>query len=383
MKKLIMVLFAFMTVLTLSACQECEECAVAEECTACEECEDCTVCVENPQLSFYEEMEFPGAGYTPGYTYYLSGTLNEDGEVTDIRFDMVSVYGTSKRSSDYNMNVAKIQVGGSDANRSLEVFIGGSSDNIAQVYNTISGDFTDGSETLQSLGFEVYYPGQVIPFSEEIYGLMADALNITIDETTTISAFLDAAGLVTDSVISNGRKVVELEGYAGGGNYDHQLTALENHIIAGALTLEDVYELLSVNNQGFDERDAVAGATIMFDQKIIAISALTAGIEISKDPVILGTTMDGTDSVIGVRVYGMHEMTVSVTIDSSGEVTSLVVVSHTETEGLGKAVIEGDFIASIISGQSDLTGVDAVAGSTITSDALIEAAQAALTEYSK
>lgn len=380
MKKLLLAIFTLLTVLTLSACAECEECA---ECTVCTECEECATCEENPQLSFYEEMEFEGEGYTPGYTYYLSGTLNEDAEVTDIRFNMVSVYGTSKRSTDYGMNVAKIQVGGTDTNQTLDIYVGGSTENISQVYNNIAGSFVDGTETLYSLGFKLSYPGQVISNSEEIYGLMADALDITIDSTTTISAFLDAAGLVDEGVIENGRKVIELEGYKGGGNFDHQLASLETHIITNALTLEEVYELVSENNQGFDGRDAVAGATIMFDKKIIAIVAQAANIEISNDPLVIGSEQSGTDTVIGVRVYGMYEITVSVTIDNTGTITAMEVIDHNETSGIGEAVIDGTYLAGIISGQTDLSGIDSVSGATLTSTALVDAAQAAITEYNK
>ena len=387
MKKLLMALFALTLVFTLSACTDCEECEECKECTTCEECEECEECPEQPQLSFYETMSFEGSGYTPGYDYFLSGTLNENGEITGIRVNMVSVYGTSKRSSDYDMNVAKFEIGGTSGNQTLDLFIGGSSTNIAQVYNTISGNLSaDGSENFMDIPFEVYYPGQVIAYSEEIYELLANALDISIDATTTVETVLTAVGLydTENSLVKNGSKYVELTGAYGGKNYDKQLTALETYIVDNALTLEEAYNLVATNNQGFDERDAVAGATIMFDSKIVQIFAKAAGIEISNEPVVIGNQTSGTDTIISLRVKGMHEITVSVTIDAAGTITSMNIVSHTETDGYGKQVIEdGTLVTAIIAGQADLTAIDGVSGATLTSDALIAAAQAALDEYSK
>lgn len=383
MKKFLSALFAVVLVLTLSACQECEECEECEKCEEVEECEECEEC--SPQFAFYETMSFEQEGYTPAYDYFLSGTLNEQGEITAIRLNMVSVYGTSKRSNDYDMNVAKFQVGGTSGNQTLNLFIGGSTENIAQVYNTIAGDITTTTKFID-VPFVKAYPQQVIAHTDEIYGLLETALDMTIDENTLVIDVLSKVGLynATDSVIKNGNKYVELEGAWGGKNYNHQLEALETYIVTNKLTLEEAYELVSTNNQGFDNRDAVAGATVMFDAKIVKIFAKAAGVEINNDPVVIGTQVSGTDTIITVRLKGMYEMVVSVTIDDSGEITTITVISHNETENLGKKVIEdGVLVGDIIAGQANLEAVDGISGSTLTSNALIEAAKTAVSEFNK
>ena len=120
----------------------------------------------------------------------------------------------------------------------------------------------------------------------------------------------------------------------------------------------------------------------MFDSKIVKLVAKAAGINLEElNTTVLGTTMDGTDTVVTIKTKGMYDITVSVTIDDQGSVTAVTVLDHQETDGLGKAVIEGDFIQSIIDGQDDLDSIDAVAGSTLTSDALVNAVKKALEVY--
>ncbi|MBU1020767.1 MAG: FMN-binding protein [Firmicutes bacterium] len=367
-----------------TTCEECDECPEPVECNDCEECEECEVVT---QQAFYVEMEFAASGYTPAYTYYLSGTLNELGKITDMHFDMVSSVGTSKRSTDYLMNNATILIGGDSGNQTIDLFIGGSSEHIAQIYNSIKGNLTaDGSETFMSIPLLGAYPGAVVNYSEEIYSVFADALGITIDTNTTVAEVLTAAGLfdTTNNLVKNGRKVIELEGYYGGGNYDSQLTALENYAISNQLTLVEFYNLLSGTNQGYDNRDAVAGATVLFDAKMISIAALAAGISIDPNATtIIGTTVENSNTTITVKAKGMADIVASVVINDSGIIIEMTVISHTETDTIGKLVIDGDYIQSIIDGQSNVADIDVVAGASLTSNALKNIAMAALSEFNK
>ena len=380
MKKLSALLLIAALTLFLASCSTCPEvegtdCPECEECEECEECNECEPCEESPQLSFYEEMYFEGSGYTPGYNYYLSGTLNDLGEIQQIRFNMVATTGTSKRSSDYLMNNASLLIGGEEGHQTMDLFIGGSTESIPQVFNTIKGSIAaDGSTLLMDLGIMGAYPGAPVNHQDEIYGLLAQALNISIDETTTIQDFLLPLGFFdeTSMRVKNGMTNIELTGAYGGRSFDHQLTAIEDYIVENALTLEETYVLLSTNNQGYDNRDAIAGATVMFDAKMQAIVAKAANIElVEEEPSILGIFEDDASKIVTIKTYGMHEIILQVTFDLSNQVLGVEVLSHTETEGYGLDLIEGDFLQDFV-GQ-DIDQIDAIAGVTLTSQAIIDA----------
>ena len=72
-------------------------------------------------------------------------------------------------------------------------------------------------------------------------------------------------------------------------------------------------------------------------------------------------------------VTGMHEMTVTVTV-SDTEITDIQ-IEHEETPGIGTPVIE-EFPAKIMEIQG--LGLDAVAGATLTSNAVLEGVAACM-----
>jgi hypothetical protein len=371
MKKFLLVLFVLGAV-ALYGCEEASECIDLTECPTCEVCETCE---ETPQLAFYEQMYFEGSGYTPAYDYFLSGTLNEDGEIEYIRYNMVASNGVSKRSSQYLMNNATVLIGGSAGNQTIEIFIGGSTENIAQVFNYIRGTIAqDGSTLLFDLGISGAYPGAPVNHQDEIYALLGNALDVTIDETTMIKDLLEPIGFYSSStdLVKNGMTSIELTGAYGGGSFHNQLKALEAYIVDNALTLEEVYELVSSNNQGYDNRDVVAGATILFDPKIVEITAKAAGITIDEqEPMIIGHDEDETSITITVKTFGYNEMIVQVTFDLDHVITAVDVLSHTETQGYGLEVIEGDFLDQFLGHASE--DVDVVSGVTLTSQGIIDA----------
>lgn len=374
MKKISALLLMLLSLCILTGCTECPECEEVD-CPECEECIECEPCEETPQRYFYEEMYFEGSGYTPAYHYYLSGALNSDGEIEQIRFNMVAVTGTSKRSSDYLMNNATIQIGGTPGNQTIDVFIGGSTENIPQVFNSIKGTIAaDGETLLMDLGIMGAYPGAPVNYQDEIYGLLANALNIEITETTTLKEFLIPMGLFDEdaNLVKNGQTNLELTGAYGGRSFNHQLEAIEQYIVANALTLEEVYTLLSTNNQGYDNRDAIAGATIMFDVKMQAIVAKAANIEVPEEETsLIGVQEEDANTIVTVKTYGMYEMIVQVTFNEDHEVIEVAVLSHNETEGYGLDLIEGDYVTNFVGQSSDQ--VDTVAGVTLTSQGIIDA----------
>ncbi len=386
MKKVLLSLGLTFVAVTMAACQpkEIEVIKEVEKIVEIEVIKEVEVeVIKEVSNTFYTELFFEGSGYTPGYNYYLSGTVNEEGQVIAMRYDMVSVYGTSKRSSDYKMNVANVTVGGTEGNQTFSMFIGGSTENIAQVYNTVNGSNLNGEDlALVKLTFAPSYYGPVT-HQDEIWGALADSLDITIDEATTVAELLTAMGMYNTETgtITNGYKQFKLKGYWGGGTYDQQLTAVEDYIVDNGLTLMEAYEIISTSNQGSDlERDSIAGATVMFDSKMVEIFRVAAGAPKQVEGVV-DTTVDGDNTIYTVEVNGLEKITVKVTVDALGTIVEMVVTDHSETASLGGAVIEGAYIQGIIDGQDNLDGIDAVAGSTLTSNALVEAARKTLEQF--
>lgn len=73
-------------------------------------------------------------------------------------------------------------------------------------------------------------------------------------------------------------------------------------------------------------------------------------------------------------------VTVSVTLDND-KITAVTVVSHSETPGISDPAITG--IPEAIVKANSVEGIDVVAGATITSNAIISAAQAAIEKAKK
>lgn len=91
--------------------------------------------------------------------------------------------------------------------------------------------------------------------------------------------------------------------------------------------------------------------------------------------VAIAETKAGTYEGTGVSQIG-GELKVAVTVGEDGTIADVQVVSHNDTPGICDAAVSG--IPSEIVAQQSLA-VDAVAGATMTSNAILEAATAALT----
>lgn len=390
MKKLTSIVFCIFALSFMLACnEESTETTQTQEATTTEQVELTTTenLEENESpSSFFEVMDFQPSGYTPGYRYFLAGSLDSDGSITQIHFDMVSTSDISKRSENYRMNVSYIMIGGSEDYQTIDIYLGGSTENIAQAMYTIKGQIkADGSDLLMSLPLLSFFGAPVdhktVPVAE-IYQLLSSGIEgFDIDDQTTLADFLKEINLydTDNALVKNGRQVLGLKGKWGGGTFHEQLLALESYIVEEGLTLVELYDFFTQNNQVDDlERDAVAGVTMMFESKMVKIVAAAAGIDLwDGETVVTDAKMVSGNHVLTVRTMGYNEMTVQVELTPEKSLVSISVLEHTETSGFGLEVIEGDFISQIIS-SNDLSQIDTVSGVTQTSNALIESVEVAL-----
>lgn len=393
MKRITLFFCMFVTLFFLAACQNTVE--TPEENTTspngdtqepdCEEVEVPT-CEETPQLSFFETLDREASGFTPAYRYFLAGSLNDDGIVTSIHFDMVTTMGVSKRSTDYRMNVSYIMTGGMPDHQTLEIYVGMSTHNIPQGMFFIRGAIAhDGSDLIKDLPIFTLMGAPInretVPVADIYQALSTGLTNLEIDDTTTVAEVLAAVNLfdAQNEQVRNGRAVTGLTGRWGGGTFHQQMLALEQHIVGNNMTLEDVYALLTTSNQADDvTRDTVAGATVMFYEPLQLIVAQAAGIDTwDGEPTVVEYEVVGGNHEVTVRVKGYYEMLIKVIFNSDKTLTDIVVLEERETPSIGGVVFEGPFIETVISNQDDLEDVDLIAGATDTSKALVDAVTAA------
>ncbi len=139
--------------------------------------------------------------------------------------------------------------------------------------------------------------------------------------------------------------------------------------------------------------DAVAGATITSDAVLRAINNALASVSGAQQPKQSGPQVetlaapdaDGAVKIVTESVFGFKsEIQVRVGLNEKGEIVSLSIggPSFAETEYYGAQVQTNAFRAQFLGKSGQLAygeGVDAVAGATITSDAVLQAINDALT----
>ena len=86
-------------------------------------------------------------------------------------------------------------------------------------------------------------------------------------------------------------------------------------------------------------------------------------------PEVEANFKDGTYTAVGTGIGGDVEVIAEV---KDGEIVSIVLGEHSETEGIFEGAVDG-VIPEIIKGQT--TEVDVVSGATVTSNAIIEAVE--------
>ena len=141
----------------------------------------------------------------------------------------------------------------------------------------------------------------------------------------------------------------------------------------GQRTMEDDFTSQFVGKTGpftlGDSIDAISGATISSQAAVDAVnSALSA-------PASAGA------EVVEVTAKGfVSDVTVSLTVEN-GAIATFSVDASGETAGLGQRAMEDDFTSQFIGKSAPLTlgdGIDAISGATITSTAVVDAANDAL-----
>ena len=141
----------------------------------------------------------------------------------------------------------------------------------------------------------------------------------------------------------------------------------------GQLTMEDTFTSQFIGKTGpftlGDGIDSVTGATISSQAAVDAInSALSAPASAGAD--VLTATAKGFASDVTVNITLENGAIAAMTVDASGE-----------TAGLGQLAMEEEFTSQFIGKSAPLTlgdGIDAISGATITSQAVVDAANEAL-----
>ena len=135
--------------------------------------------------------------------------------------------------------------------------------------------------------------------------------------------------------------------------------------------------------KGFDTKFVVATAL-----KLLLISAVTALLLSGVNGVWLvtsgGDILGYAASVSPLGFGGALDMMVGV--NSDGTIAGMKIVSHSETPGLGSRVDDPDYLSQYTGKSGTLSlgnGIDAITGSTISSKAVLEAANRALSAYSR
>ena len=143
----------------------------------------------------------------------------------------------------------------------------------------------------------------------------------------------------------------------------------------GQRTMEDDFTSQFVGKTGpftlGDGIDAISGATISSQAAVDAVnSALSAPASAGAE--VLEATAKGFAS----------DVTVSLTVEN-GAIATFSVDASGETAGLGQRAMEDDFTSQFIGKSAPLTlgdGIDAISGATITSTAVVDAANEALSK---
>ena len=96
---------------------------------------------------------------------------------------------------------------------------------------------------------------------------------------------------------------------------------------------------------------------------------------------VTSSSTSGNAVTLTIESEGFYPMIIDVTI-TNGQMTNFVVTEHRESANWGGVLIDdGEFIAQIIANANTLSNVDAEAGVTATSEALIDVARAAMEHY--
>ncbi|MDE6107452.1 MAG: FMN-binding protein [Oscillospiraceae bacterium] len=335
----------------------------------------------------YEMFGTTSAGLPKNDTFIFEGTT-ENGIIKTLNFDIIRNKGlegeySKKGIMGYMMNTSDAEVAKTDSGWTLphmDIYGYEEAYNFGQymVYASVENlteDTTFGDLTIAS------YTGEVLDMERSllIYQYLANEANITLTAETPVKDLLAIYGLYKDGSFAEGKNRVSFAGYHGGRSYGEQIDAIVEHILTHNMTLEDVYTMFQTVNQQSEpikERDTVAGATIAFVGDFQRMVYLAIHGELFEGVVSTSPVEGGTRYEVVTQGYG-GEMETYVVINDSGKIVSISVRDSQETPEVGGKLTadNSEFIQALIANQDDLSKVDAVAGATFTSKALLKAVE--------
>lgn len=394
MKKRILAIVCVLAMLTsFAACGKNDS---NDETTGAETSSEATGKVE----TFTSEYEIKGTtsqGAPKNDTFIFDGKTT-DGIITELTFDIIRNKDTDSEYSKkdimgYLMNVSDATIEKTENGYKLTKFTSNGYDadfgdgSNSQFMVSGSADEINDETTFKDItildlviGKELELDMALIAFK----GVAKEAGITDFSGDTLIKDLLSAYGLYADGSFTEGTNRISFEGANGGRSYGEQIDAIVAHILASDMTLEDVYEMFKTTNQGdtaIMDRDAVSGATIAFTGDFARTVYLAIYGELFEGVTGHNTTDEGTTVTVLTQGFG-GEITTKVTFDTKGKIAAIAISNASETPDIGGKLTaeDSDFIKSIIASQDSLDSVDATAGATVTSNALISAVKFA-TEY--
>ncbi len=124
--------------------------------------------------------------------------------------------------------------------------------------------------------------------------------------------------------------------------------------------------------------DVVAGSTVTSDALLVAINDCLLGLGVAQAPVAASTAEIIDEHTAKAKAKGYaSNVSATVTVDDEGRIIELKLSTGSETEYLGEAVMHNQKFIDQFMGQSGALvfgdGLDVVAGSTVTSNAILNA----------
>ena len=220
-----------------------------------------------------------------------------------------------------------------------------------------------GQTTTQEVTEETTTPAT----TEEIDGIVGSAQGFGGEISVTVAT--DENGIITKIVAEGANETAGLG-----------LDAIETFNNEGFAKFEGV----ALAEADFDTLDTVTGSTVTSEAVIEALKQ-TQG-ETTTETTAPETTEAATeenDGIVGTAQGFGGEITVTISVDENGIITKIVAEGANETAGLGLDAIEKfnseDFteFEGVALAEADFSTIDTVTGSTVTSKAVVEAAQAA------
>ena len=342
------------------------------------------------EKAFSAEYEMKGttsAGKPKNDTFIFEGKT-VDGVITELNFDIIRNKGvegeySKKGIMGYMMNVSDAKVEKTETGYALSQMTAyGYDPNFdsgmyAQFMVSASCENLTEETTFGELTFaNMAKPGEALAMDKAIlaFQYLANEAGITLTEETPVKDLLAIHGFYEDGYVEGATRV-SFAGYNGGRSYGEQVDAIVAHILKEGMTLEEVYEMFKTVNQAdepIEERDTVSGATIAFvgDFQRMVYMAIHGKLF---EGVVTHTTTDGVTKVEVATQGFAGEIETHVSFDAEGKIVAVSVRDAQETEGIGAAVYAEDsvFLKAIVDGNT--AEVDAVAGATVTSEALKKA----------